>query len=306
MKRILLYISILIFTINQFLFASGNLKIVTTTADLADLVRAVGGEKVKVKCLTKGNQDPHFIEPRPSMVIEVKNADAIVLIGMDLDVWIQSLIDASRNRKVVFGKDGYIDVSSGIEKLEIPSGKVDASMGDIHIYGNPHYWLDPENVKPILNTILDRLSKLLPSESEYFKSNHKSYIQRLDSALAVWNERMKPFTNTKIVTYHNSWPYFAKRFNLKIVDFVEPKPGIPPTPSHIVSLVEKIKNEGVKVIVVEPYFNLKTAESVAKKSGAKVVVLPTSVGGINGINKYLDLIDYNINKLIKVLRTEEE
>ncbi|MDI6780199.1 MAG: metal ABC transporter substrate-binding protein [Bacteroidota bacterium] len=284
------------------LFAFDKLNVITSTADLANLVRVVGGEKVNVKCLTRGNQDPHFIEPRPSMVLQVKNADLLVRVGMDLDMWIQSLIDASRNSKVIFGKDGYLDVSSGIVKLEIPSSKVDASMGDIHIYGNPHYWLDPENAKLILKSILDKLCQLLPSESEYFKKNHQAYLQKLDSALSRWNERMEPFADVKIVTYHNSWPYFAKRFNLKIIDFVEPKPGIPPSPSHIVSLLEKIKNEKVKVIIVEPYFNLKVAESVAKRSGAKVVVLPPSVGGIDGVDSYLDLFEYNINKLIQSLQ----
>lgn len=284
------------------LLASEKLNVVTSTVDLADLVKVVGGEKVDVKSLTTGNQDPHFIEPRPSMVMQVKNADLVVRIGMDLDMWVQSLIDASRNSRVMFGQDGYLDVSSGIEKLEVPIGKVDASMGDIHIYGNPHYWLDPENAKPILKSILERLCKVLPSESDYFKKNHQVYVQRLDSALTRWLDKMKPYEGESIVTYHNSWPYFAKRFKLNIVNFIEPKPGIPPTPSHIVSLVDKIKDEKVKIIIAEPYFNLRVAESVAKSSGAKVVVLPPSVGGIEGVYSYLDLIEYNITKLVKSLQ----
>jgi ABC-type Zn uptake system ZnuABC Zn-binding protein ZnuA len=302
MKTIFVYVFIIVLLASTIVVGSEKLKVVTATADLADLVRVIGKDKIDVASLIKGNQDPHFIEPRPSMVMQVKNADLVVRIGMDLDMWMQSLIDASRNPKIMFGKDGYLDVSSGIDKLEIPSSKVDASMGDIHIYGNPHYWLDPENAKPIMKNILDKLCQILPSESEYFKKNHRAYTQKLDSTLSCWSKQMEPFTDVKIVTYHNSWPYFAKRFKLKIVDFVEPKPGIPPSPSHIVSLVEKIKNEKVKVIIVEPYFNLKVAESVAKSSGSKVVVLPPSVGGIDGIDSYLDLFEYNINKLIKSLQ----
>ncbi len=279
--------------------ASGGEKVnvATSTSDLADLVRIIGGEKVKVVSLSRGNQDPHFVEPRPSMVMQVKNADVLVRIGMDLDLWVQSLMDASGNSKVMYGGPGHLDASGRIEKLEVPVGKVDASMGDIHIYGNPHYWLDPENAKPILERIVNRLCEALPSESEYFKKNYRDYVQKLDSSIAVWEEKMKPYTGTKIVTYHNSWPYFAKRFGLEIVGFAEPKPGIPPTPSHIVSLVEKIKKEKVKVIVVEPYFNLKLAESIAEKSGAKVVVLPTSVGGLPEVKTYLDLFEYNIGRL---------
>jgi len=236
------------------------------------------------------------------MVMRVKNSDVLIRIGMDLDMWMQSLIDASRNSKVTYGGAGYVDVSAKIEKLEIPTGKVDASMGDIHIYGNPHYWLDPENGKLILESLLKKLCDQLPSETEYFQKNYREYVQKLDSAIVVWKKKMEPYSGTKIITYHNSWPYFAKRFKMKIVNFVEPRPGIPPTPSHIVSLIEKIKNEKVGIIIVEPYFNLKVAEFVAKSSGSKIVVLPPSVGGIDGIDSYLDLFEYNINKLIKSLQ----
>ncbi len=301
MKNIL-YVLTIFFALPWVVSASEKLKVVAITTDLADFIRVIGKDKVEVVSLTKGNQDPHFIEPRPSMVMKVKNANVLVRIGMDLDMWIQSLIDASRNSKIMYGGIGYVDASERIEKLEIPTVKVDASMGDIHIYGNPHYWLDPENAKPILETILKNLSAQLPSDAEYFKKNYKEYLHQLDSAIAVWKNKMAPFAGSKIVTYHNSWPYFAKRFGLKLVDFVEPKPGIPPTPSHVISLIENIRNEKVKVIIMEPYFNLKVAESIAAKSYSKVVVLSPSIGGLEGIDTYLDLFDYNINKLAESLK----
>ncbi|MEW6685810.1 MAG: metal ABC transporter substrate-binding protein [Candidatus Edwardsbacteria bacterium] len=282
--------------------ATDKLEVVTATSDLADFVKAVGGDKVKVVSLSNGSQDPHFIEPRPSMVMQVKKADVLVRIGMDLDLWVQSLIEASRNSKVMYGGPGYLDASRKIEKLEVPTGKIDASMGDIHLYGNPHYWLDPENAKPILGSIVKKLCEMLPSESEYFNKNYEEYLRILDSAIAKWEEEMKPYAGAKIVTYHNSWPYFTKRFRLEIIGCVEPKPGIPPTPSHIVSLVKKIKEEKVKVIIMEPYFNLKVTEKIAKDSGAKVVVLPPSVGGIQGANTYLHLFEYNIGKLAESLQ----
>ncbi|MDI6766160.1 MAG: metal ABC transporter substrate-binding protein [Bacteroidota bacterium] len=302
MIKVFLYALVVTLLLPPLVFTSEKLKVVTTTADSADLIKVIGKDKIDVVSLTKGNQDPHFIEPRPSMVMKVKNANVLVQVGMDLDMWIQSLIDASRNSKIIYGSSGYVDASEKVEKLEIPTGKVDASMGDIHIYGNPHYWLDPENAKPILETILKNLSAQLPSDAEYFKNNYKEYLHQLDSAIAVWKNKMAPFAGSKIVTYHNSWPYFAKRFGLKLVDFVEPKPGIPPTPSHVISLIENIRNEKVKVIIMEPYFNLKVAESIAAKSYSKVVVLSPSIGGLDGIDTYLDLFDYNINKLVESLK----
>lgn len=298
----LLIITVNIFYITKEVLPEEKLNIVTTTPDLADLAKVIGGEKVNVVSLIKGTQDPHFIEPRPSMVMLVKKADILVRIGMDLDLWVQSLIDAARNSKVVFNGSGYIDASQNIEKLEVPAGKVDASMGDIHIYGNPHYWLDPENAKLILFQIVNILCELKPSDAEYFKKNYEQYLQKLNSHITEWLRSMEPFKGTKIVTYHNSWPYFAKRFGLEIVGFLEPKPGIPPNPAHIISLKEKIKREKVKAIIVEPFRDIKIAESIASDTGTKITVLPPSVGGVNGVETYLDLINYNITKLIEAFK----
>ncbi|UCH63134.1 MAG: zinc ABC transporter substrate-binding protein [Fidelibacterota bacterium] len=272
------------------------LRVVTATPDLADMVRAVGGDKVTVTSLSMGTQDLHLVEPRPSMVMQVKRADMLVRVGMDLDLWMQGIIDAARNSKVVYSGEGYIDASARIEKLQVPTGRVDMRLGDIHIYGNPHYWLDPANAPLILDDIADRLSRLLPSQATYFEQNLLRYTAEIDSAINEWQRIMDMYANVKIVTYHNSWIYFAERFNLQIVEYVEPKPGIPPTPSHIASLIEKMKEEQVKVIVIEPYFNLRIAEKVADRTGARILILPSSVGA-EGVSSYLELFDYIIDQL---------
>ncbi|MBI5573380.1 MAG: zinc ABC transporter substrate-binding protein [Elusimicrobia bacterium] len=284
--------------------AKGRINVVTSTEDLADLIKVVGGEKVNVVSLSKGSQDPHYVEPRPSMVILLKKADMVVRIGMDLDIWVDSLIAASRNSRIIYGAVGYVDTSVGLERLEIPTGKIDGSMGDIHIYGNPHYWLDPENAKVITKNVLNGLAKLSRGAPTYFENNRTEYLKKLEAKINALQEKLKPYKGTKIVTYHNSWPYFAKRFGLGIVGFVEPKPGIPPNPSHIAALIEKMKKEKVKIIVVEPYFSQKAPKTIASETGTKIVILLPSVDEKKGIKTFIDLFEYNINKLIDALKLQ--
>jgi ABC-type Zn uptake system ZnuABC Zn-binding protein ZnuA len=235
------------------------------------------------------------------MVIKVKNADLLIRVGMDLDKWVQSLIDSARNSKIVRGKPGYLDASLNIVKMEVPTGKVDARMGDIHIYGNPHYWLDPENSLIILKDIYKKLKELLPDEEKYLSKNYSEYLEKFKSAYENWKKKMKPFAGKKVVAYHNSWPYFARRFKLKVVDFIETKPGIPPTPSHIISLIKKIKSNKIKLILVEPYFSLSAPSSVADATGCKIRIIPISSGGVKGTETYIKMINYTVNQLAKGL-----
>jgi zinc/manganese transport system substrate-binding protein len=290
--------------------AEGKLAIVTTTTDLADFARVIGKERVSVVSLSRGDQDPHAVEPRPSMVMKVKKADLLIRVGMDLDLWVDGLIDASRNGKIRRGvrgyldkgARGYLDVSESIEKLEVPEGKVDGSMGDIHIYGNPHYWTGPENADRMCGLICGRMCDIRPNDADYFNQNRAQYAKKLDSAFMNWKEALRPFARAPIVTYHNSWPYFAKSFGLTIVGYVEPKPGIPPTPSHITDLVQTMKSTRARVIIMEPWFNSKTAGAIAQKAGATVVVLSPSVGGVKGTDSYIDLMAYNVKLLSEKLR----
>jgi ABC-type Zn uptake system ZnuABC Zn-binding protein ZnuA len=288
---------------------AGKMNIVTVIPDLADFANQIGGDRVSVVSLSRGDQDPHAVEPRPSLVMKVKKADLLIRVGMDLDLWAESLIDASRNRKVMKsargyldkGTRGYLDVSEVIEKLEVPQGRVDGSMGDIHIYGNPHYWTSPENALLICGLICERMCELRPDDAEYFRQNHDAYKKKLEEAFAGWKQTLQPFAQAPVVTYHNSWPYFASCFGLMLVGYVEPKPGIPPTPTHITDLVQTMKSAGVRVIIMEPWFNLKTAESIAGKAGAKVAVLSPSAGGIKGTDSYIDLMTYNVKVLAETL-----
>lgn len=282
--------------------AAAKIQVVTTTQDLADIARTVGGNKVSVTGIAPGNADPHYVEPRPSMVNSLRNADVLVKIGLDQDIWIQGLIDAARNRKIVAGAPGHIDASRGIKVLEIPTEKLDPSMGHIHIHGNPHYWLDPMNGKIVAKNIAAGLSKLSPADASYFEQNSNEFAKALDAAMVRWQKAMAPHKGTQVVTYHKSFVYFLNRFGLKTFDQVEPKPGIPPSPSHINSLIAKMKNSNVKVIMMEVYYPRKSPDLVAKQAGGQVVVVPSSVNAVKGADSYIKMFDEMINRLTTALK----
>ena len=296
MKRLLLTALLIGFT--GLLYSGNVLSVVTSTSDFADIASQIGGDRVKVTSLTGGKFDLHSIEPRPSMVMAVRNADLVVRIGMDLDLWCNSLIDASKNSRVLSGNAGNLDVSAGIEKLEVPVGKVDMGMGDVHIYGNPHYWLDPENGLIIAGEIRDRLCQLVPDAKDYFTKNFDSYTNRLTASIRRWDEQMKPYRGLKVITYHKSLPYFAKRFGLVVADNLEPKPGIPPTPAHLKEIEEKVKNEKIGLILVENYYNADAAETVARNTGAHVARIVSSAGGAPEVKTYEGVFDYDIAKIL--------
>jgi zinc/manganese transport system substrate-binding protein len=278
---------------------ASKIKVVTTTTDLKVLTEAVGGEKVEVESIARGYQNPHFVEAKPSHMIKLRSADMFVKVGLDLELWAQVLTEGSRNRNIYPGGNGYIDASIGVELLEIPPGQIDRSLGDIHIFGNPHYWLDPMNGIAIMENVLRGLTNIAPQDAKYFIENKEEYGKRLREATAKWIKQMEPYRDTKIVTYHNSWPNFANRFGLKVVGFIEPKPGIPASPAHIASLISLMQREKVKVIIMEPYFSDQAPQLVAGKTDAQVLVLPPSVGGVEGLNSYIELFEYNISKLIE-------
>ncbi len=285
----------------SYTYGGERINVVTTTTDLADIVKVVGGDKIKVVSLSTGSQDIHSVDPRPSMVIQLKKADMLVKMGMDLDMWVDGLISAARNPRVIYSAKGYVDASIGVERLEVPKGKIDASMGDIHIYGNPHYQTNPANAIPITKNVLDGLCRIAPRDSEYFKHNRDEYLKKLEEKMVIWDREMAKFRGSNIVTYHNSWPYFANRFGLNIVDHIEPKPGIPPSPAHLSKLINVMRAKKVRVILVEPYFPLKGCQIIAEKTGAKILIFPPSVGGVKGIDTFLELFEYNVNQLVKAL-----
>jgi len=288
MKKI--YLSALILLFSTLAFT--EVKVVTTTTVIFDLVKEIGKEKVKVDYICRGDQDPHFLEILPSNMLKLRNADLVFKIGLGLETWLQQIIDGSRNDKLKL-----IDLSKDIEKKEIPTGKIDASQGDIHPYGNPHYWLDPENVKIIAKNIYDALTNESPENAEYFKKNLNDYISRLDSKITEWKTKMSGLKGKPIITFHKSWVYFADRYGIKVVGQVEPKPGIPPTPSHNAELISDIKKSNVKIILMENYYSDNAPNQLAQSTGAKVIKVANSVYGQPGINSYIQMMDSIINSL---------
>jgi zinc/manganese transport system substrate-binding protein len=279
------------------------LKIVTTTADLASLAQEVGGDRVTVVALAKGYQDPHFVDPKPSFILEVSRAGLLIVIGRELEIgWLPPLINNSRNAKVQPGGSGYLDASANVRILEIPTGQITRAMGDVHPSGNPHYWLEPENGRRMAQGIRDKLSELAPANKAYFAERYSDFDRRLSDAEKRWSATMAPYKGTKIVTYHRSWPNFMEYFGLDVIGYVEPKPGVPPSPTHTLELIAEMKRQNSKLIVVEPYFDLKTAQSIASQVDGKVLVLAPSVGGVKEAADYLQLFEYDINLLASTLR----
>lgn len=284
--------------------AAAALKVVATTEDLAAITREVGGDKVSVETMARGYQDPHFVEPKPSFILKLHAADLLILVGREMEIgWLPPLIQQSRNARIQPGARGYLDASMTARILEIPTGQITRAMGDVHPQGNPHYWLEPGNGRRIAKALQSKLTELSPADGPYFAQRFADFDTRLADAEKRWDAAMAPYKGAKIVTYHRSWPNFAERFGLDVVGYVEPKPGIPPSPGHTLDLVNEMKRQNIKVIVVEPYFDLKTPNAVARETGATVLVLAPSVNGVKEATDYLRVFDYNINLLVATFKT---
>lgn len=278
--------------------ADNKIKVMTATTDLAALAQEVGGDKVEVESIARGYQDPHFVEAKPSFLLKLRKADLLIVVGLELEIgWLPPLITQSSNPNIQVSAGGYLDASRFAKILEIPSGQVTRAEGDVHPQGNPHYWLDPENGLRVAKGIADKFSSMRPNDAAYFEQRYSAFEQKLKQADENWKAQMKPYAGRKIVTYHRSWPNFAEHFGLNVIGYVEPRPGIPPSPSHTVELIAQMKRENAKVIVVEPYFDLKTPNAVARDTGGQVLVLMPSVGGEKEVTDYFKLFDYDIAKL---------
>jgi len=301
--KICLAALIAFFTLSLPLQAQSKLNIIATTEDLAAIAREVGGDHVTVDSIAKGYQDPHFVEAKPSFILKLQRADILILVGRELEIgWLPPLIQQSRNSKVQVGADGYLDASLQARILEVPQGQITRAEGDVHPLGNPHYWLDPENGRIIGREIFDKLVHFRPNDRAYFEGRLNDFVNRLNDAEKRWVAMMAPYKGTKIVTYHRSFPNFAERFGLDIVGYVEPKPGIPPTPQHTLDLINDMKRMNVKVVLVEPYFDLKTPMSIGRATGAEVMVMPPSVGGVKEVTDYFKLFDYDLNLLVNAIK----
>ena len=283
-----------------------KLNVVTSTTDMAAMTQEVGGDKVTVEAIAKGYQDPHFVEAKPSFLLKLRNADLLVVVGLQLEIgWLPPLINQCGNARIQVGAPGYLDASQFAEILEKPTGEVTRAMGDVHPLGNPHYWLDPDNGRRIARGIAEKLSELDAGDASYFQQQLQDFEKRLATAEQKWEAEMKPYQGRKVVTYHNSFPNFARHFHLNVIGYVEPRPGIPPTPSHTIELIGLMKRENCKIILVEPYFDLKTPNSVASNTGGKVVVYLPSVGGEKQVTNYFQLFDYDIDLLTKAFQATQ-
>lgn len=289
MKKIILLALFFIFNIT---FAQVN--VVTTTSTIYDIVKEIVKDKVEVDYLCRGDQDPHFLEIKPSYMMKLRKADILMKIGLGLEMWAQQLIDGSRNSKLE-----VIDLSIDISKKEVPTGKVDASQGDIHPYGNPHYWLDPENIKVMAKEIYEALSNKDSENSSFYKKNYEAYSKKLDSKISEWKNKMSGLKDRPIVFFHASWIYFADRFGIKIAGYVEPKPGITPTPSHNADVINLVKKNKITKIVMENFYSDNAPNQIAEKTGAKVIKVPVNVYGMEGVDTYIKMMDYIINQVTK-------
>lgn len=281
----------------------GKVNIVATLPDFGSIAEIIGGEKVKVTTIAKGTEDAHFVDARPSFVRVLNQADILIEGGAELEIgWLPPLVNGARNSKILGDAPGHLVLGRYIQLLDMPRGPVDRSMGDVHPAGNPHFWLDPENGKIIAEKIAETLGQVDPKNAATYNANLKKFIGELDQRMAKWSKEMEPFRGVKVITYHKSYDYFAKRFGLVIVGQLEPRPGFEPTPVHISALIPKAKQEGVKLILIEPFRPRKTPEYVANAIGAELLVLPEKVGGNESVKTYFDLFDYDTEQIAKALK----
>lgn len=280
--------------------AFAQVRVVTTYTEVADLVKQVGGNRVKVSALARPQDDPHLVTPRPSLALELSRAKLFVRIGMDLDLWADDMLSGARNAKILKGGTGYVDCSVGVKKLEVPSGQVDPSQGDIHIYGNPHILLDPVNAKTAAKNILEGLKRVDPGGAGQYEQNYARFVQRIDEALPRWQKVLAPFQGASVVQYHKTFVYFFQRFKLREFGTVEPKPGIPPSPGYLRGLINRMKSSQCRVILIQHFHSRRFPDTIARETGARVVVVPTMVGA-EGTRDYFEMIDTIVNRLAAAL-----
>ena len=284
------------------LTVEAKLNVVVTTPDLASLAQEVGGKQIDLTALARPTEDPHFVDAKPSFVVKLNRADALIEGGAELEIgWLPPLLTGARNTKLASDAAGYIRGNEGVQMLEVPT-ELDRSKGDIHAAGNPHFLVDPENAKIVARHIAEAFCRLDAANSATYQANLKRFLEQLDAKMVEWQKQLAPFKGEQIVAYHNSWVYFARRFGLKIDLFLEPKSGIPPSPAHLAGVIGKMKMDKAHVIIVDPYLNRRTAETVARNTGATVVDVAQFPGGVKGTEGgYIALMDYLVNSLAKAL-----
>jgi len=283
----------------SFLFA-GKLEIVTTLPDLADIAKSVGGEKVSVSAICKGYQDSHYLQAKPSYSRKMRNADLLIFSGLELEIgWLSPLINSARNPKIKPGKMGSLDCSEGIPLLEVPHNELDRSGGDVHPLGNPHYFLDPRNAIIVAQTIATRLSQIDVKNSEFYQKNFELFRENLELKIADWKKQAEQLKGLQIVAYHKNWEYLADWLGLEIVGYLENRPGIPPSPRHLKSFVERVNSQEIPLFLVATFSDIHQAEKASERINAKLLVLPALVGGVENVDSYFELFDFLVAKLVE-------
>ena len=278
--------------------ADARVRVVTTIETFADLARQVGGDLVEVQALSRGAMDPHFVEAKPSLQVLLNRADLRVHVGLDLEIgWLPPLVVGARNPRIQKGMPGNLDASAEIPVLDVPSS-VDRSLGDIHPKGNPHYWVPPEDALIVAHEIATRLGELDPAHTAEYQANYARFRGEIEKRKSGWQKQAAPLAGLKVVTYHKSWSYLSKWLGLVEIGYVEPKPGIPPPLSHVAQLVGQMKAQGAREVIVESFYSRKTAEEVARLSGARLAVLPSDVGARPEVKNYFALVDAVLKGLL--------
>jgi zinc/manganese transport system substrate-binding protein len=281
---------------------AAKLRVVATIPDLKSLAAEVGGDLVEADSLARGTQNAHDMEIRPSLMLKLRRADVLIVNGLELDTWADLVVQGANNPNVVRGARGYVDASRGVQVLEVPTGRVDRSMGDVHPFGNPHYSLDPGQAEMVTANIVEGFARVAPEHRAAFERNRLAFLGRLAEAMRGWTTALEPFKGARVVTYHPTFTYFLARFGLVQGGTIEDRPGIPPSPMHLTQLIRKMKDEKTKVVVVEPWADRALAARVAEEAGAKVITLAPVVGAVKGADTYLAAIDYNVRTFALALR----
>jgi ABC-type Zn uptake system ZnuABC Zn-binding protein ZnuA len=282
--------------------AMADLKVATSLTDLANVAQYVGGKHVQAQSLCRGFEDPHFVPAKPSLMKAIQHADVFISTGLELDAgWLPLVLPGSRNPKIQHGAKGFVDASQGVEVLEKPSGTVSRAAGDVHPFGNPHYYADPKNLEVVADHLAQVFSDLDPANAADYAANAKAFDAKMETSLAKWQKQMEPYKGIPIVTYHPNFVYFADRFGLKLFGTVEPKPGIPPSPHYVNDLAESMKKAGVKVVLYQPYYNADACNQVAKRAGGVAVEIATEAGGVPGTDDVFSKFDTLVSSVAGAL-----
>lgn len=282
--------------------AAAELKVVTTTTDLADIAARIAGERASVEALARGFQNPHHVDAKPSLIVRLIDADLFIATGLGLEEsWAPALLRGARNRRIFPGAPGYLEAGDVVTPLEVPANPSRAE-GDVHPQGNPHFMADPANARPVAEAIANRLAKLDPAGAASYRSNLASFTAELERRIAGWTDRMKPLKGTAFVSYHRDWIYFAARFGLRTAGEIEPKPGIPPTASHTAALIDMMKAQNVGIVIADPWYEARTGAFIARETGATVVELALFPGAMPGTDSYFDAIEHNVTRMLAASR----